>query len=185
MVDEIIMSAEEAMEKAIANLQREYSTVRTGRASAKNIEHIMVDYYGAATPITQLASVKTPEAHMLVIEPWDKSLLKPMEKAILASDLGVTPSNDGTLIRLPFPSPTEERRKELVKQCGKYAEETKVSIRNARRDANSKLEKARKASDITEDDERKGQNDIQKLTDKFVAKVEDVFAAKEAEVMEI
>ena len=185
MVDEIIMNAEEAMEKAIANLQREYSTVRTGRASAKNIEHIMVDYYGAATPITQLASVKTPEAHMLVIEPWDKSLLKPMEKAILASDLGVTPSNDGTLIRLPFPSPTEERRKELVKQCGKYAEETKVSIRNARRDANSKLEKARKASDITEDDERKGQNDIQKLTDKFVTKVEDVFAAKEAEVMEI
>ena len=108
-----------------------------------------------------------------------------MEKAILASDLGVTPSNDGTQIRLPFPSPTEERRRELVKQCGKYAEETKVSIRNARRDANSKLEKARKASDITEDDERKGQNDIQKLTDRFVAKVEEVFAAKEAEVMEI
>ena len=185
MVDEIIMNAEEAMEKAIANLQHEYATVRTGRASAKNIEHIMVDYYGVATPITQVASVKTPEAHMLVVEPWDKSLLKPMEKAILASDLGVTPSNDGTQIRLPFPSPTEERRKELVKQCGRYAEETKVSIRNARRDANSKLEKARKASDITEDDERKGQNDIQKLTDKFVTKVEDVFAAKEAEVMEI
>ncbi len=185
MVDEIIMNAEEAMEKAIANLKHEYATVRTGRASAKNVEHIMVDYYGAATPITQLASIKTPEAHLLVIEPWDKTILKPMEKAILASDLGVTPSNDGTQIRLPFPSPTEERRRELVKQCGKYAEETKVSIRNARRDANSKLEKARKASDITEDDERKGQNDIQKLTDKFVAKVEEVFAAKEAEVMEI
>lgn len=185
MVDEIIMNAEEAMEKAIANLKHEYATVRTGRASAKNVEHIMVDYYGAATPITQLASIKTPEAHLLVIEPWDKTILKPMEKAILASDLGVTPSNDGTQIRLPFPSPTEERRRELVKQCGKYAEETKVSIRNARRDANSKLEKARKASDITEDDERKGQNDIQKLTDRFVAKVEEVFAAKEAEVMEI
>ena len=185
MTKEIIDNAEKAMKKAIESLQNEYATVRTGRASAKNLEHIMVDYYGAATPITQVASVKVPEAHMLIVEPWDKTLMGPIEKAIMASDLGITPSNDGTAIRLPFPAPTEERRKELVKQCSKYAEETKVSVRNARREANTKLEKMRKASEITEDDERRAQNDVQKLTDKYVGKVDETFAAKEAEVMEI
>ncbi|MGI6216243.1 MAG: ribosome recycling factor [Coriobacteriales bacterium] len=183
--DDIVDSARKAMDKAIDNLASEYSTVRTGRASAKNLERINIDYYGVATPITQVASIKTPEAHMLVVEPWDKTLVGPIEKAIQSSDLGITPNSDGTSIRLPFPAPTEERRKELVKQCGKYAEETKVAVRNARRDANSKLEKSRKAGDITEDDERDGKSDIQKLTDKYVAKIDDMFSAKEAEVMEI
>ena len=185
MTKEIIDNARQAMEKALVSLSNQYSTVRTGRASAKNLERITVDYYGVATPITQVASVKTPEAHLLVLEPWDKTLMGPIEKAIMASDLGITPSNDGTMIRLPFPSPTEERRKELVKQCSKYAEETKVSVRNARRDANAKLEKARKASEITEDDESRAQKSIQKLTDEFIGKIDDTFAAKEAEVMEI
>ncbi len=185
MSNEIIDSAREAMDKAIESLSNEYSTVRTGRASAKNLEHITVDYYGVATPITQVASVKTPEAHMLVVEPWDKSLLGAIEKAIQGSDLGITPGNDGTTIRLPFPAPTEERRKELVKQCSKYAEETKISVRNARRDANTKLEKARKGGELTEDDERRAQGEIQKLTDEYVAKINDIFSRKEAEVMEI
>ncbi len=185
MSNEIIDSAREAMDKAIDSLTRDYSTVRTGRASAKNLEHITVDYYGVATPITQVASIKTPEAHMLLVEPWDKGLLGAIEKAIQGSDLGITPGNDGSAIRLPFPSPTEERRRELVKQCSKYAEETKVSVRNARRDANSKLEKARKAGEITEDDERREQNAIQKLTDEYIAKINDIFSRKEAEVMEI
>lgn len=185
MTKEIIDNAEIAMQKALDSLAKDYSTVRTGRASAKNLENIMVDYYGVATPVPQVASIKVPEAHLLVIEPWDKSLMTPIEKAILASDLGITPSNDGSAIRLPFPAPTEERRKELVKQCGKYAEETKVSVRNTRRDANTKLEKMRKASEITEDDERRAQGDIQKLTDKYIAKIDETLAAKEAEVMEI
>ena len=185
MVDEIIFNAEEAMENRIAALAHDFDSIRTGRASAKNIEKITVEYYGVPTPITQVASVKVPEAHMLLIEPWDKGLVNPICKAIQASDLGITPSNDGQIIRLPFPQPTEERRRELVKQCSKYAEEAKISIRNARRDANSKLEKARKASDITEDDERRAQNDVQKLTDKYVAKIDELLSAKEAEVMEV
>ncbi len=185
MSNEIIDAAKQSMEKSLASLSSAYSTVRTGRASAKNLEHITVDYYGASTPITQVASIKVPEAHLLVIEPWDKSLVSSIEKAIQSSDLGITPNNDGSSIRLPFPAPNEERRKELVKQCSKYAEDTKVSVRNARRDANSKIEKSRKAGDITEDDERKLQNDIQKLTDEYVGKINDMFAAKEAEVMEI
>lgn len=185
MIDDTISSARTAMEKAIQALENKYSTVRTGRASAKNLEQITVDYYGAATPITQIASVKTPEAHLLVVEPWDKSMLSAIEKAIQQSDLGITPSNDGMCIRLPFPAPTEERRKELVKQCSQYAEDTKVSIRNARRDANNKLEKACKAGEITEDEERSGKNKVQKLTDEFNGKVEETFRSKESEVMEI
>ncbi len=185
MTDEIIGNARIAMEKSIKSLQNEYSTVRTGRASAKNLENINIEYYGVSTPITQVAAVKTPEAHLLLIEPWDKSLVSEIERAIAQSDLGITPNNDGASIRLPFPAPTEERRKELVKQCGKYAEEAKVSVRNTRRDANSKIEKACKASEITEDDERVAKGKIQKLTDEFIEKIEKIFADKEAEVMEI
>ena len=148
-------------------------------------DRIKVDYYGAATPINQLAGIKTPDARLLVIEPWDKSSLKAIEKAIMESDLGVTPSNDGMCIRLPFPALTEERRRELVKQCKGYAEDARVSVRNARRDANSQLGKAEKAGDITEDDQRDGENDVQKLTDKYIKKIDEMFKKKEAEVMEI
>jgi ribosome recycling factor len=185
MVDEIILNTEETMGKTIDNLAKEFSAVRTGRASAQLLDRIMVEYYGVQTPITQMASVKSPEAHLLVIEPWEKSVLKDIEKAISNSDLGITPNNDGNSIRLPFPTPTEERRRELVKHCNKLTEEAKVAIRNIRRDANSKIEKAKKNSDITEDDEREAETDVQKLTDKFVGKIEELLSKKQAEVMEL
>ena len=184
-VEEILLTAEEHMENALTALGNAFASVRTGRASGRVLDRIKVDYYGAMTPINQLAGIKTPDAHLLVIEPWDKSSLKSIEKAIMESDLGVTPSNDGTVIRLPFPALTEERRRELVKQCKGYSEDARVSIRNARRDANSALGKAEKDGDITEDDLRRAENDVQKLTDKYIAKVDDAFKAKEAEVMEI
>ncbi|NTU89888.1 MAG: ribosome recycling factor [Actinobacteria bacterium] len=185
MISEITTSAEENMEKAITSLSHEFGNIRTGRASATMLDRIQIDYYGAQTPITQVAGVKSPDAHMLIIEPWDKSALKAIEKAILASDLGINPSNDGSVIRLPFPPPTEERRKELVKQCKTIAEEAKVAIRNNRRDANAKLEHAKKEGEISEDDLRRAETEIQKLTDKYVAKIEEVLKHKEAEVMEV
>ena len=184
-VDEILMNAEERMENALDALHSAFGSVRTGRANGKVLDRIKVDYYGAMTPINQLAGVKTPDAHLLVIEPWDKSSLKSIERAIMESDLGVTPSNDGMVIRLPFPELTEERRRELVKLCKGYAEDARVSVRNARRDANSQLAKAEKASEITEDDQRRAENDVQKLTDKYIGKVDDAFKAKEAEVLAI
>ena len=184
-IDEIMMTAEERMENALDALKSQFASVRTGRASAKVLDRIKVDYYGAQTPINQLAGVKTPDARLLVIEPWDKSALKAIEKAIQESDLGVMPSNDGAVIRLPFPELTEERRRELVKLCKGYSEEARVSVRNARRDANAALGKAEKASEITEDDQRRAETDVQKLTDKYIEKIEDAFKTKEAEVMEI
>jgi len=184
-VDTIIAAHEEQMDKSLENLAHEFSSVRTGRASATMLERINVDYYGVATPITQVAGVKSPEAHLLIIEPWDKSLLKDIEKAILASDLGITPSNDGHMIRLPFPPPTEERRKELVKQCRTIAEETKVAIRNIRRDANSKLERLIKDESLPKDEEHRAEEKIQKLTDAHVEQVVQALKNKEAEVMEV
>ena len=183
--DEIMMTAEERMENALEALGNSFASVRTGRANARVLDRIKVDYYGAATPINQLAGVKTPDARLLVIEPWDKSALKSIEKAIQESDLGVMPSNDGSVIRLPFPELTEERRRELAKLCKGYAEDARVSVRNARRDANSALSKAEKASEITEDDLRGGEAEVQKLTDKYIAKIDDAYKKKEAEVMEI
>ena len=185
MEDEIVSNATERMEKTINALDNEFASIRTGRASAKLLDHINVDYYGQPTPITQLAGVKAPEAHMLVIEPWDKSALPAIEKAIQASDLGITPSNDGAVIRLPFPEPTGERRKELAKQCHNLAEDARVAIRNIRRDVNSKLERSKKDGDISEDDARRGEAEIQKLTDKYIAIVEEHLKAKEDEVMEV
>ena len=170
------------MEKAIESLKHNFSKVRTGRANANILSDITVDYYGVPTPITQVAAVKTPEAHMLMIEPWDKALVNAIVKAVSASDLGITPNSDGSVVRLPFPAPTEERRRELVKECREYAEQGRVAIRNIRRDANNKLERD---EEITEDDVRREQAKIQKLTDEYVAKVEEVLKAKEAEVMEI
>ena len=149
------------------------------------LDKIRVEYYGAMTPINQIAGVKTPDAHLLVIEPWDKGVLRAIEHAILESDLGVTPSNDGSVIRLPFPALTEERRRELVKQCKTYAEEARIAVRNARRDANTAVEKAVKNDSLPEDDERRAEAEIQKLTDKYVAEVDASFKKKEAEVMEI
>jgi len=173
------------MSKTLDNLAQEFASVRTGRASAAMLERINVDYYGTATPVTQVAGIKSPEAHLLIIEPWDKSLLKDIEKAILASDLGITPSSDGNMIRLPFPPPTEERRKELVKQCRTMAEDAKVSIRNIRRDANTKLERLIKDESLPKDDEHRAEEKIQKLTDLHVEKINQALKNKEAEVMEV
>ena len=165
MVDEILFEAEERMERAIDSLGEAFSSVRTGRANAMLLNKITVDYYGAPTPINQMAAVKTPDAHQLVIEPWDKAMLGAIEHAITASNLGVNPSNDGQRIRLPFPSLTEERRRELVKQCKMYSEEARVAVRNARRHANEKAERAEKDGENTEDDLKREKKAIQKLTD--------------------
>ena len=146
MVNDILAQAEERMKKVLASLGENFASVRTGRANAMVLDRIRVDYYGAPTPVNQLAGIKSPDAHMLVIEPWDKSSLKAIEHAIQESDLGVTPSNDGSVIRLPFPALTEERRRELVKQCKGYTEEARVAVRTARRDANAAVEKTSSAA---------------------------------------
>ncbi len=185
MIDDIMLQTEERMEKALSSLGDNFASVRTGRANAMVLDRIRVDYYGVPTPVNQMAGIKSPDAHMLVIEPWDKSALKDIEHAILESDLGVTPSNDGSVIRLPFPALTEERRRELVKQCKTYAEDARVAVRAARRDGNSAVEKAVKQDSLPEDEQRRAEAEIQKLTDKYVAQVDEAFKKKEAEVMEI
>ncbi len=170
------------MDKTLESLKHNFAKVRTGRANANILSDITVDYYGVATPITQVAAVKVPEAHMLMIEPWDKALLNAIVKAVSASDLGITPSSDGNVVRLPFPAPTEERRRELVKECRELAEQARVSIRNIRRDFNNKLERD---EELTEDDVRREQAKVQKHTDEYIKKIETMLKAKEAEVMEI
>lgn len=174
--------AEKNMGKCLDTLKANFARVRTGRANAQILAPIMVDYYGQPTPITQLAGIKVPEASMLVVEPWDKSALRAIEKAIEGSDLGITPSNDGVSIRLPFPKPTEERRKELVKECKELAEEARVSVRNVRRDVNGKIERDEELSDDEQSREKKA---VQKVTDSYVAKIDELLKAKSSEVMEI
>lgn len=174
--------AEKNMGKCLDTLKANFARVRTGRANAQILTPIMVDYYGQPTPITQLAAVKVPEASMLVVEPWDKSALRSIEKAIEGSDLGITPSNDGVCIRLPFPRPTEERRRELAKECSQLAEESRVAIRNVRRDVNGKIERD---EELPEDQQSREKKAVQKLTDSYVAKVDELLKAKTAEVMEI
>lgn len=185
MIEDIMFDSEEQMDKAIENLNENFSSVRTGRANALILDRIKVDYYGVSTPINQMAGVKSPDAHLLVIEPWDKSTLSAIEQAILQSDLGVNPSNDGSVIRLPFPSLTEERRHDLVKQCKKYTEEARVAVRNARRDANTQIDKMKKDSELSEDDAKRAEGETQKLTDSYISRIEEAFKKKEAEVMEI
>lgn len=173
------------MKKTLEALHENFAGVRTGRANAMVLDRIKVDYYGTPTPINQMAGIKTPDAHMLVVEPWDKGVLGAIEKAILESDLGVTPNNDGAVLRLPFPQLTEERRKELVKQCKSYAEEARVALRNARRDANDAIGKAQKNDGLPEDEAKRAEESVQKLTDQYVKDVDEAMKRKEAEVMEI
>ncbi|CAH1211178.1 MULTISPECIES: ribosome recycling factor [Paenibacillus] len=177
-------SAEERMEKAIQALRRDLATLRAGRASSALLDRIQVEYYGAMTPLNQLANISTPDSRTLMIQPWDKSSMSDIERAIMKSDLGLTPANDGSMIRLSIPPLTEERRAELVKLTKKFGEESKVAIRNIRRDANDDIKKMEK-SDISEDESRRHQDDIQKSTDKFIAEVDKVLAAKEKEIMEV
>jgi len=187
MQDEIMKDAKERMEKSLESLSEMFAQVRTGRANAMVLDKVRVDYYGQPTPINQMAAIKTPDAHMLVIEPWDKGSLGAIEAAIASSNLGINPANDGEVIRLAFPQLTEERRKELAKECKTYAEEARVSIRNARRDANNAIQKAEKDKDsgVSEDDVRRVEAEIQKLTDSYIEKVEADLSAKESELMEI
>ncbi|MDP4097509.1 ribosome recycling factor [Paenibacillus sp. P96] len=184
MPQSVKKSAEERMEKAIQALKRDLATLRAGRATPSLLDRVQVEYYGAMTPLNQLANINTPDSRTLMIQPWDKSSLADIERAIQKSDLGLTPSNDGTSIRLVVPALTEERRTELVKMTKKYGEEAKVAIRNIRRDANDDIKKLEK-TDISEDESRRHQDDIQKTTDKFIAEVDKVLAAKEKEIMEV
>lgn len=185
MPKQIVANAKERMNKAIGAYTRELASIRAGRATASMLDRITVDYYGAPTPINQLAGVSVPEARMLVIQPYDKSILGDIEKAILKSDIGITPSNDGSIIRLAIPQLTEERRKELVKVVKKESEDAKVAIRNIRRDANDDLKKLEKNGEITEDDQRGYSDDIQKLTDEYIIKVDQLTKDKEKEILEV
>lgn len=183
--DELLLDAEERMEKALAALDRDYGKLRTGRATTALVEDIKVDYYGTPTPVKQLASVAVPDSRTVTIQPWDRGAFSLVEKAILKSDLGLTPMNDGKLIRITIPPLTEERRKELTKVARKYTEEAKVAIRNIRRDVNDGLKKLEKDKLLSEDELKKAMDDIQKLTDSYVAKADARASAKEKEIMEI
>jgi len=172
------------MGKSIDALENELKRVRTGRASLNILDGIRVDYYGTQTPLNQMASLSVPESRLIVIQPWDATVIKDIEKALLASDLGLTPSSDGKLIRLAIPPLTEERRKELVKVIGKMCEDYKVAIRNIRRDSNEFLKMAKKEGDISEDDLYKGQDKVQEITDEFVKRIDEIFKEKEKEILE-
>lgn len=184
-MEAIKKDAKERMDKALTSLDREFAKLRTGRASAALFDGIKVDYYGTMTPLGQLATVAVPDSRTITIQPWDRGAFGAVEKAILKSDLGLNPVNDGKILRVTIPPLTEERRKELVKIAKKYTEESKVAIRNVRRDANDALKKLEKEKQITEDEFKRAQEDTQKLTDAAVAKADSLFGAKEKEIMEI
>lgn len=173
------------MNKRVDDFHSELKTIRAGRANASVLDKVAVEYYGTMTPIAQIGSISVPEPRMLVIQPWDQSVLNAIEKAINKSEIGIAPQNDGKVIRLNFPPLTEERRKELVKTVKKYSEEAKVQIRNIRRDAMEDFKKKQKASEITEDDLKGIEKDIQNLTDKFVKEIEDITASKEKEILDV
>ncbi|MDR0314546.1 MAG: ribosome recycling factor [Oscillospiraceae bacterium] len=184
-MDAIFEKANEKMEKSINALKNDYAAVRAGRANANVLDKIMVDYYGTPTHINQMAAVSIAEARILVIQPWDVSTLHPIEKAIQISDIGINPQNDGKVIRLMFPQLTEDRRKEIVKEISKRAEDAKVSVRSIRRDCIESLKSLKKKSEITEDDLKDGETKLQKITDKFINNIEEILKAKEKEIMEI
>src|SRR5690625_676956 len=185
MTAEIMKDLRERMTQAVQAFTRNLATVRAGRANPSLLDTIFVDYYGASTPLNQLANVTAPEARLLVITPYDKTAIGDIEKAIQKADLGLTPSNDGDVIRISIPPLTEERRKELVKVVGKFAEESRVQVRNIRREANDQLKEMEKNSELTEDELRKYQNDVQKETDAFIGKIDDMVKNKEQEIMEV
>ena len=184
-MDALLKTTEEKMTKTVAVLERDYKSIRAGRANVSVLDKITVDYYGVPTPIQQMAAIATPEPRVLTIQPWDASTLKEIEKAILVSDIGINPQNDGRIIRLSFPPLTEERRKEIVKEVKKAAEENKVAIRNTRRDALEKLKALQKSGTITEDDQTNGEKKIQKLTDNYCKEIDELASLKEKEILEI
>lgn len=176
---------EDMMNRTIEALEDDYATVRAGRANPRILDNVRIDYYGTPSPIQNVANVSVPEPRIIQIQPWEASLLKDIEKAVLAANIGITPNNDGKVIRLIFPELTEERRKDLVKEIKKKAENGKVSIRNTRRDANDEIKKLKKDSDISEDQAKTFEEDVQKLTDKFVEKIDEITAEKEKEILTI
>ncbi len=184
MLDDIYQDTRESMDKTIASLNSELSRVRTGRANLSLLDGIRVDYYGTLTPLNQMASLSVPESRLITIQPWDATVIKEIEKAILKSDLGLTPSNDGKIIRIAIPPLTEERRKQLAKSVHKTCEEHKIAIRNLRRDANEMLKSLKKDGEISEDDAFKGQDQVQKITDEFIAQIDSIYKDKEKEILE-
>ncbi|HDQ45419.1 MAG TPA: ribosome recycling factor [bacterium] len=185
MVDAALKDARERMEKTVKNTQVELGRIRTGRASLSLLDTVRVDYYGTLSPLNQVANLSIPEPRLINIQPWDRSLLPAIEKAIMQADIGITPQNDGNFIRLPIPQLTEERRRELVKLIHQMAEDGKVAVRNIRRDVIESLRKAQKASQISEDEEYNAGIDVQEMTDEFVGKVDEVVKLKEIEIMEV
>ena len=185
MIDDIMNTAKEKMQKSCAVYERDMMSLRAGRANPQLLDRIMVDYYGTPTPINQIGNISSPEPRLLVISPWEAKMIPQVEKAIQKSDLGLNPSNDGKLIRLVFPELNEERRRDLTKIASKGAEETKVAIRSIRRDAIEQIKKLKKNSEITEDDQRDAEEEMQKLTDKAIKDVDAIYAKKEKEIMEV
>jgi ribosome recycling factor len=185
MIQDVIRDVQHRMHGALEALHREFKTLRTGRANAAMLDGVTVDYYGTPTPIAQVASIKVPEASLIVAEPWDKSMVSAIEKAIRNADLGLNPGNDGKVIRIPVPQLTEDRRKELVKRAHHIAEEARTAIRQVRRDGNEKLKKMLKGHELAEDDEKRGLDEIQKLTDKHIDEVGNVLKHKEQDIMEV
>ena len=184
MIESIYEETRESMEKSVDALKRDLKRLRTGRASLSILDGIKVDYYGTLTPLNQMATLAVPESRLITIQPWDVSVIKDMEKALLKSDLGLTPSNDGKIIRIAIPPLTEERRKELVKVVHKMCEDYKISLRNIRRDANELLKSMKKDGDISEDDLYKAQDQVQKITDEHIKLIDDCFKDKEKEILE-
>jgi ribosome recycling factor len=183
--EKLLADAEERMKGALEHTRKEFSSIRTGRATTALLDTVHVEYYGAVTPLSQVASVSAPEPRLLVIQPWDKSMVSAISKAIQKADLGLNPTDDGTLVRVPIPSLTEERRKDMVKLGGKLAEEGRVHIRQMRRDANDELKKRLKDGSIPEDDEKRSEQEIQKLTDRYVHTIDEMLTKKTAEIMEV
>ena len=185
MYKAVIEDTDDSMQKTVEVVKKDFASLRAGRATPGLLDKITVDYYGTPTPVNQLANVSVPEARLLVIQPWDKTVIPALEKAILKSDLGITPNSDGVVIRLAVPQLTEERRKDLVKVVKKKAEEGRVAVRNVRRDANDLLKSEQKDGNITEDDLRRSQDEVQKLTDKYIKEIDQVMANKEIEIMQV
>jgi len=185
MYKAVIEDTDDSMQKTVEVVKKDFASLRAGRATPGLLDKITVDYYGTPTPVNQLANVSVPEARLLVIQPWDKTVIPALEKAILKSDLGITPNSDGIVIRLAVPQLTEERRKDLVKVVKKKAEEGRVAVRNVRRDANELLKSEQKDGNITEDDLRRSQDEVQKLTDKYIKEIDQVMSNKEKEIMQV
>ena len=185
MFNKVLSKTTSEMEKSIENLKHEFSTVRTGRASLSLIQDIKVEYYGTQVPLNQVGNISIPDARLIEIKPWEQKMVKEIERAILKSDLGITPNNDGKVVRLPIPPLTEERRKELAKITKKMAEDHKVTIRNIRRESNEDLKRMEKKKEISEDELRKGEDKVQELTNRFIKKVDELYIHKEKEIMEV